>query len=235
MFQSVLRRLRDAQDVELEGGGTAEAGFTLIELMVVLLIIAILLAIAIPTFLGVTSSANDRAAQSNLTNALTEASAVYQSNNQTYSGIQTAVTSSAPEFTWSAGTACTASQTNCISIAPVDVNTANDGQGVVLATYSKTGLCWFTVQLQATPASITTGETGSNVSFISAASTSPGGQTYTPAGGSSGAFTTAGTYYASKKLAVASCEASYVTNHAAPDASAGFNWGPSYSSPGIGG
>ena len=48
------------------------SGFTLIELMVVLLIIAILLAIAIPTFLGVTSSANDRATQSNLTNALTE-------------------------------------------------------------------------------------------------------------------------------------------------------------------
>ncbi len=37
--------------------GDAEGGFTLIELMVVLLIIAILLAIAIPTFLGVTSSA----------------------------------------------------------------------------------------------------------------------------------------------------------------------------------
>ncbi len=56
----------------------AEAGFTLIELMVVLLIIAILLAIAIPTFLGVANSAGDRAAQSNLTNALTEAKALYQ-------------------------------------------------------------------------------------------------------------------------------------------------------------
>src|SRR5271156_5163867 len=83
MFQSVLRRLRDAQNAELEGGGTAEAGFTLIGLMVVLLIIAILLAIAIPTFLGVTGSANDRAAQSNLTNALTEAKALYQ-NGQSY-------------------------------------------------------------------------------------------------------------------------------------------------------
>ena len=46
--------------------------------MVVLLIIAILLAIAIPTFLGVANSAGDRAAQSNLTNALTEAKALYQ-------------------------------------------------------------------------------------------------------------------------------------------------------------
>src|SRR3984957_10647063 len=100
MFQSVVRPLRESRTAELEGGGTAEAGFTLIELMVVLLIIAILLAIAIPTFLGVTGSANDRAAQSNLTSALTEASAVYQANNQVYTGISTALLTSAPEFTW---------------------------------------------------------------------------------------------------------------------------------------
>ncbi|MDE3206718.1 MAG: prepilin-type N-terminal cleavage/methylation domain-containing protein, partial [Acidobacteriota bacterium] len=41
-----------------------EEGFTLIELMVVVLIIAILLAIAIPTFLGARNGANARAAQS---------------------------------------------------------------------------------------------------------------------------------------------------------------------------
>ena len=48
-----------------------EDGFTLIELMVVVLIIAILIAIAIPTFLGAQDRARDRAAQSNLRNALT--------------------------------------------------------------------------------------------------------------------------------------------------------------------
>ena len=40
-----------------------EEGFTLIELMVVVLIIAILIAIAIPTFLGARPRAQDRAAQ----------------------------------------------------------------------------------------------------------------------------------------------------------------------------
>jgi type IV pilus assembly protein PilA len=50
-----------------------EEGFTLIELMVVVLIIAILIAIAIPTFLGARQRANDRAAQSSLRNALTAA------------------------------------------------------------------------------------------------------------------------------------------------------------------
>src|ERR1700704_5446183 len=51
----------------------SEEGFTLIELMVVVLIIAILIAIAIPTFLGARNKANDRAAQSSLRNALTAA------------------------------------------------------------------------------------------------------------------------------------------------------------------
>jgi type IV pilus assembly protein PilA len=50
-----------------------EDGFTLIELMVVVLIIAILIAIAIPTFLGAQDRARDRGAQSDLRNALTAA------------------------------------------------------------------------------------------------------------------------------------------------------------------
>ena len=50
-----------------------ENGFTLIELMVVVLIIAILIAIAIPTFLGAQNRARDRGAQSDLRNGLTAA------------------------------------------------------------------------------------------------------------------------------------------------------------------
>ncbi len=53
-----------------------EEGFTLIELMVVVLIIAILLAIAIPTFLGAQDRARDRGAQSDLRNALTAAKTI---------------------------------------------------------------------------------------------------------------------------------------------------------------
>jgi type IV pilus assembly protein PilA len=47
-----------------------EEGFTLIELMVVVLIIAILVAIAIPSFLGFRSRAQDRAIQVELRNVL---------------------------------------------------------------------------------------------------------------------------------------------------------------------
>ncbi len=58
-------------------------GFTLIELMVVVLIIAILIAIAIPTFLGARQRAQDRAAQSDLRNGLT-AEKTFYTDNQSY-------------------------------------------------------------------------------------------------------------------------------------------------------
>jgi type IV pilus assembly protein PilA len=60
-----------------------EAGFTLIELMVVVLIIAILIAIAIPTFLGARERAQDRAAQSDLRNGLA-AEKVFYVDNEVY-------------------------------------------------------------------------------------------------------------------------------------------------------
>ena len=59
-----------------------DRGFTLIELMVVVLIIAIILAIAVPTFLGARDRANDRAAQSNLRNANTNALVFYTDHQQ---------------------------------------------------------------------------------------------------------------------------------------------------------
>ncbi len=139
MFSSTFRRLNDRRDAAGEVG--EDAGFTLIELMVVLLILAILLAIAIPTFLGVTKSANDRAAQSNLNTALLNAKAQYQQNSQAYpttATLVTALTSAEPSLTFTANASANQNQISVFSTA--------DGNALVLAVYSaQTKNCWIIV------------------------------------------------------------------------------------------
>jgi type IV pilus assembly protein PilA len=98
VLQTLRRRLQ----------GEREGGFTLIELMVVVLIIAILIAIAIPTFLGARTRAQDRAAQASLRNTLVAAKSIY-TDAQSYATAEGAgLTAVEPSLTYKAkGTAST--------------------------------------------------------------------------------------------------------------------------------
>jgi prepilin-type N-terminal cleavage/methylation domain-containing protein len=77
-----LRRLRS-------GAPAREEGFTLVELLVVLVIIGVLLAVAVPSYLGFRERAADSAAKTNLRAAVPAAEAYYV-DNQTYAGMNAA-------------------------------------------------------------------------------------------------------------------------------------------------
>ncbi|MFN8036001.1 MAG: type II secretion system protein [Acidimicrobiia bacterium] len=78
----------------------AEEGFTLIELMVVVLIIAILIAIAVPTFLGARQRAQNASAKSSLRNAFANAKSIYTDNEDYTQATPAALLAAEPSLTF---------------------------------------------------------------------------------------------------------------------------------------
>jgi type IV pilus assembly protein PilA len=136
-----------------------EKGFTLIELMVVVLIMGILMAIAIPTFLSTQGSANDSGAKSNATNVLTSEKAYYE-DNQVYLDAGSVANGSTldPNMPWSAnGAAPTVKNTVVADVGSVSATTGAftastatvaapqaTGQAVIIMDLSKSGDCFYT-------------------------------------------------------------------------------------------
>jgi type IV pilus assembly protein PilA len=77
----MFKRIRSRLD------GNSEQGFTAIELLVVIIIIGILLAIAVPSYLGFRDRAANNTMKENLRAALPAADAYYNDNGGKYTGM----------------------------------------------------------------------------------------------------------------------------------------------------
>jgi type IV pilus assembly protein PilA len=128
---NVIAKLRARRD------GNDEGGFTLIELMVVVLIIAILIAIAIPTFLGARQRAQDNAAQSSLRNTLTAAKTIY-TDGEDYTdatpGVGGTLKATEPSLSFVANDAT--------STEPKEVSVLTTTDQITMAAVSKGGTCF---------------------------------------------------------------------------------------------
>ena len=79
--------------------GNVEGGFTLIELLVVIIILGILLAIAVPSYIGFKGKAEKSAAAANLRAAVPAIEAFY-ADNGTYVGLGAASTAATPGMSY---------------------------------------------------------------------------------------------------------------------------------------
>ncbi|MHB1929284.1 MAG: type II secretion system protein [Acidimicrobiales bacterium] len=115
-----------------------EAAFTLIELMVVVVVMAILMAIAIPAFLSTKGGANDSATKSDLTNGIINLKSFY-TNNRAWPGSQPSLSGLDPSLTWiyePSSAAPSLSHTNSVYVY---------GAGPTAYVYgcSETGACYY--------------------------------------------------------------------------------------------
>ena len=124
--------------------------------MVVLLIIGILMAIAIPTYLSERNKANNTAAESTVRNALTALNAVYATQN--YYGTPAGSSASSfpaymqtqePSLTWTSSPVSAINNVSIVTGDPVNSGsgTASD-QGVVATAWAPDGKCFNALVLQ---------------------------------------------------------------------------------------
>jgi type IV pilus assembly protein PilA len=127
MLQTLKNRTAKAEE--------SDKGFTLIELMVVVMIIAVLLAIAIPTFLGSQNKAKDRSAQSSLRNTVTAARTIYTDSSDYSKATDTALDTAEPSLEFEVAATASAD--------PKTVSVSSTASVFYAASKSKGGDCYY--------------------------------------------------------------------------------------------
>ena len=194
MLHMLLHRTREVRGVDQAGGlgrDDREAGFTLIELMVVMLIMAILLAIAIPTFFGPRIQ-NNEPARASLENALTTAKVFYarfQNFNPSVQGntalktLAAVLHASEPQLNF-LSTGGTLNPYTVVVSESAYASNYGERAGVLVSNaalfvaYSHAGKCWFILDIEVPPASGTIqGETSAGTFYASSSPVPAGGCT----------------------------------------------------------
>lgn len=117
------------------GAKRPEHGFSLIELMTVVLVIAVLLAIAIPVLQGAKDRASNRAAQANIHHAVIAEHIVF-TDSETFSTSNAVLRGAEPRLVYVSGVPAKNS-------AEVYVATDATGDTVVLGVQSLSGKCFW--------------------------------------------------------------------------------------------
>ena len=115
-----------------------ERGFTLIELMAVILIIAVLMLVALPSLLGARTRAYDRATQADIRNAFA-AEKAYYTDTLTYTTNPATMTAIEAAITYVPGDTPAATHIVYLDLDPIP-NT------IYVSALSQSGTCWYLME-----------------------------------------------------------------------------------------